>query len=177
LAELAKAGASAPAFAFSARDCKFDLHWIAMRILPVILLLLLGAPTVFSQSEFPPDVYTSKEFLNQIAQDRIYLFLSSRTAESLLVQKIEPQMHHKDMEALVTGTVVIAFEITKEGTVRHPIVVYGPKLLQAPVIEAVRQWRFKPFVLGGKPTPVATSVLISITFNDWGVSLRNSPSK
>ena len=148
-----------------------------MRILLVILLLLLAAPTAVPQSEFPADVYTSKEFLNQIAQDRIYLFLSSKTAESLLVQKIEPQMHHKDMEAIVTGTVVIAFEITKEATVRHPTVVYGPKLLQPPVIEAVRLWRFKPFVLGGKPTPVATSVSIPITFKDWGVTLRNPHPK
>ena len=148
-----------------------------MRTLPAILLLLLAAQTVFSQTEFPADVYTSKEFLNQIAQDKIYLFLSSKTAESLLVQKIEPRMHHKDMEAIVTGTVIIAFEITEEGTVRHPTVVYGPRLLQPPVLEAVRQWRFKPFVLGGKPTPMATSVSIPITFNDWGVTLRNPPSK
>lgn len=148
-----------------------------MRILPAILLLLLATPPVVSQTEFPADVYTSKEFLNQIAQDRIYLFLSSRTAESLLVQKIEPRMHHKDMEALVTGTVVIAFEITKEGTVRHPMVVSGPKLLQPPVLEAVRRRRYKPFLLNGKPTPVATSVSIQVTINDRGITFLDTPQK
>jgi TonB family protein len=148
-----------------------------MRILPAILLLLLATPTVVSQTEFPADVYTSKEFLNQIAQDKIYLFLSSKTAESLLVQKSDPQYQIKGMQALVTGTVVIAFEITSEGAVRHAMVISGPKMLQASVLEAVRRRRYKPFLLNGKPTAVATSVSIQVTINDRGVTFRDTPQK
>jgi TonB family protein len=146
-----------------------------MRILPVILLLLLTAPTVVSQSGFPADVYTSKEFLNHISQDRIYLFLSSKTAESLLVQKTDPQLQIKGVQALVTGTVIIAFEITSEGTVRHAMVVSGPRMLQAAVLEAVCRRRFRPFLLNGKPTAVATSVSIQVTINDRGVTFRDTP--
>jgi len=137
----------------------------------------LAAPTAVPQSEFPADVYTSKEFLNQIAQDKIYLLLSSKTAESLLVLKSDPQYHLKGMQARVTGTVVIAFEITNEGTVRHAMVVSGPRMLQASVLEAVRRRRYKPFLLNGKPTPVATSVSIQVTIDDRGVTFRDTPQR
>jgi TonB family protein len=146
-------------------------------VFATILFLFLAAQTAVSQTTLPADVYTSREFLNQCIQDKVYLFLSSKTAESLLIQRVNPQMHHRDMEAVVTGTVVIAFEITREGTVRHAMVISGPKMLQPPVLEAFRQWRYKPYLLNGKPTIVATSASIPITLNNWGVTVRNTPSK
>ena len=58
---------------------------------------------------------------------------------------------------------IIAFEITKDGKVRHAMAVSGPRLLQGPVLAAVRQWTFKPYMLGGQPTIVATSFALAVS--------------
>ena len=60
-------------------------------------------------------------------------------------------------QARVSGTVIIAFETTKDGKVRRAMTVSGPKLQQAPVLAAVRQWTFKPYPLHGEPATVATT--------------------
>ena len=65
--------------------------------------------------------------------------------------------------ARVSGTVIIAFEITTAGKVRHAMAVSGPKLLRPTVLAAVKQWTFKPFALNGEPTPVATSVPVTVS--------------
>jgi len=62
-----------------------------------------------------------------------------------------------------SGTVIIAFEIAKDGKVRHAMTVSGPRLLQAPVLTAVKQWTFKPYLLSGKPTIVATSISLTVS--------------
>jgi TonB family protein len=111
----------------------------------------------------PLDQVTSKEFLQQLIQDHVYLFVAPKVAESLLTNRVEPVMPHGDMMARVSGTVVIAFEITKSGNVRHAMAVSGPKLLRPTVLAAVKQWTFKPFLLNGEPTPVATSVPVTVS--------------
>ena len=64
------------------------------------------------------------------------------------------------MGARNMGTVVIAIEIERDGTVRHQIVLTGPKLLQHAAIEAVRKYKYKPYVLNGVPTRVGSTVSI-----------------
>jgi TonB family protein len=109
------------------------------------------------------DQVTSKEFLQQLIQDGVYIFIAPKVAESLLTHRVEPALPHGEMMARVSGTVIIAFEITGDGKVRHAIAVSGPKLLQGSVLAAVRQWTFKPYLLRGKPTTVATSIPLTVS--------------
>jgi TonB family protein len=106
---------------------------------------------------------TSREFLKQLVEDGIYNFISSGVAESRVTHRVEPVLPHGDMMARVSGTVIIAFEISKAGRVRHAMAVSGPKLLQAPVLAAVTQWTFKPYLLRGEPTAVATSIQLTVS--------------
>ncbi len=129
-----------------------------------LLLMLLPIPLqAQSQTTQPFDQVTSREFLEQLLQDGVYVFISSGVAQSLVVHRVEPVMPHGDMMARVSGTVIIAFEITKEGKIRHAMAVSGPKLLQARVLAAVRQWTFKPYVLRGQPITVATSIQLTVS--------------
>jgi protein TonB len=41
--------------------------------------------------------------------------------------------------------------------------VSGPRLLQPATLVAVKQWTFKPFVLNGEPTTVATSIPLTMS--------------
>jgi TonB family protein len=142
-----------------------EIELCAMKASKLLLLLAIAPPIALSQHEpgEQVDQVTSKEFLQQLIQDGVYLFIAPKVAESLVTQRTEPNMPHGDMVARVSGTVIIAFEITKDGKVRHPMAVSGPKLLQAPVLAAVRQWKFKPYTINGEAVTVATSIPLTVS--------------
>jgi hypothetical protein len=132
----------------------------------VTVLLFTIAPILgFAQPEpgRPLDQVASKDFLQQLIQDNVYFWVSQKVAESLLVHRVEPVMRRGEMMAAISGTVIIAFEISQEGKVRHAMAVSGPQLLRPPVLAAVKQWTFKPYTLNGKPTTVATSIPITVS--------------
>ena len=66
------------------------------------------------------------------------------------------------MAARVTGTVVVAIEIDRNGDVLHPKVVTGPRMLQKAVLDAVRKYKYKPYLLNGKPIEVETTVSVAV---------------
>jgi TonB family protein len=138
---------------------------LAMKVSHIVLLFALIPASDFAQSEPGErlDQVTSKEFLQQLIQDRVYFFIAPKVAESLLTHRVEPTLPHGDMMARVSGTVIVALEITKDGKVRHPMVVSGPRLLQPLALAAVKQWAFKPFVLNGEPMTVATSIPLTMS--------------
>jgi len=58
----------------------------------------------------------------------------------------------------VEGDVVLAAVIGKDGTVRDLKAVSGPAMLVSSAIQAVRQWRYKPYLLNGQPVEVETQI-------------------
>lgn len=59
------------------------------------------------------------------------------------------------------GTVELRAVISEEGKVERLDVVSGPKELQAPALDAVRQWTYKPYLVKGKAVPVETTVHVT----------------
>ncbi len=58
----------------------------------------------------------------------------------------------------VQGTVVLAATISKAGTIENLRVMSGPVTLQRAALDAVKTWRYKPYMLDGEPAEVETSV-------------------
>jgi outer membrane biosynthesis protein TonB len=135
-----------------------------MKVIELLLLLtfVLRFDAVGQQDQ-AIDQVTSHAFLQQLDRDGVYFFISSKVAESLLIHRVEPSFPHHDMEARVSGTVIIAFELSKNGAILHPMVVSGPALLRPPALAALRQWKCKPYVLRGEPVTVATSIPITMS--------------
>ena len=67
--------------------------------------------------------------------------------------------------ARITGTVAIEALIAEDGTVREAKVLRSVALLDAPALDAVRQWRFTPTLLNGVPVQVIMSVTVTFTLN------------
>ena len=135
-----------------------------MKAARLILLLSILAPlSAQAAQEAPFDQVTSRAFLRQIDQDGIYNFISAKIADSLLEHRVDIDWPHHAMEARIEGTVIVAFEITKDGRVSHPMAVSGPKLLRPAVTKAISQWRFKPYFVNGKPVAVAVSYPLHVT--------------
>ena len=68
--------------------------------------------------------------------------------------------------AHVSGTVVLHAIISKTGTITNLQVISGPEMLRASAVDAVKTWRYKPYILNGEPTEVDTTV--SVNFNMGG---------
>ena len=58
----------------------------------------------------------------------------------------------------VSGTVSVAVTVSRSGIVTSDHAVSGPTELRAAAVAAVRGWRFRPFLVGGTPAEVTTTL-------------------
>jgi TonB family protein len=61
------------------------------------------------------------------------------------------------------GNVVMQAVISKSGTVESVHVIKGHRLLRGAATNAVRAWRYRPYLINGRPVEVATIVSIDFT--------------
>ena len=65
--------------------------------------------------------------------------------------------------ARIQGTVVLQATISKNGTIENLHVISGPPMLQQAAMEAVKTWRYRPYLLNGEPVEVETQVNVIFT--------------
>jgi protein TonB len=61
---------------------------------------------------------------------------------------------------------VIQATISKNGTIENSHAVSGPTMLRQAALDAVKSWRFRPYLLDGEPVEVDTTV--NVVFNLGG---------
>jgi TonB family protein len=89
--------------------------------------------------------------------------ISAGVAQGNLIHGTPPIYPAVAKAARVQGTVVLQARIADDGTVAELHVISGhPMLLQA-AIDAVKQWVYKPYLLGGKPLEVMTTINVVFT--------------
>jgi TonB family protein len=86
--------------------------------------------------------------------------VSTRVSESLLIKKIEPEYPDSARQKHVEGSVVLGAVIDKNGDVGQLSIVSGPTLLVPASLEAVRQWKYKPYLLNGEPLAMQTQITV-----------------
>jgi len=89
--------------------------------------------------------------------------VSEGVAAGLLVVKTAPVYPKLPKKARVYGTVVLTVTVSKTGAVENLNVVSGPEVLWQAALDAVRTWRFKPYLFDNQPTEIATN--LSVNFN------------
>ena len=77
-----------------------------------------------------------------------------------LLNKVEPVYPQLARNARVQGQVVLTAIISKDGTIQDLRVLSGHPLLVPAALDAVRQWRYKPYLLSGEPVEVETTVTV-----------------
>ena len=92
--------------------------------------------------------------------------ISAGVAGGLLIQKTSPVYPQIARQARASGTVVIQATISKTGVIENPRAVSGPTMLRQSALDAVKTWRYKPYLLDGYPVDVETTV--SVTFSLGG---------
>ena len=81
--------------------------------------------------------------------------------EGNLIYRIQPEYPALARQVRVQGTVVLRAVISREGTIENLQVLSGHPLLVKAAMEAVRQWRYRPYVLNGEPVEVETQVTVN----------------
>ena len=89
--------------------------------------------------------------------------ISSGVASGMLVRKVEPIYPKFAKDSRVSGTVVLKATITKTGGIEGLQVVSGPKILSEAAMNAVKYWRYRPYLLNNQPVDVQTT--INLVFN------------
>jgi protein TonB len=92
--------------------------------------------------------------------------VSSGVTQGLLVRKVEPTYPQMAKIARVQGAVLLAALIGKDGTIQnlHVVSTASPLLNQA-ALDAVKQWKYKPYILNGEPVEVDTNITVNFTLS------------
>jgi periplasmic protein TonB len=86
------------------------------------------------------------------------------TSLSLLVHRVEPEYPAQALSQRLEGAVVLQAWIAKDGSVRDLKLVRGYFALGRAAFDAVKQWRFKPFVQNGRPIDFQTSITLNFRY-------------
>lgn len=92
--------------------------------------------------------------------------ISQAVLAGLLASKVLPVYPTTAQQAHVQGMVVLQAEISKDGMVESLRGISGHPLLIPAAIEAVKQWRYKPYVMNGKPTAVNSEIVVNFTLKN-----------
>jgi TonB family protein len=84
--------------------------------------------------------------------------VASAEAESHLIQKITPAVPPLAKMAKIGGTVKLHIVISPAGDVTSVNVISGHPMLVQAAIDAVRKWKYKPFMQNGAAIAVTTEV-------------------
>jgi protein TonB len=89
--------------------------------------------------------------------------ISAGVMQGMVLQKTTPVYPPIAKAARVSGTVVLQAMISKTGTIENLRVISGPAMLQQAAMDAVKSWRYRPYLLNNDPVEVETTVNVIFT--------------
>ena len=89
--------------------------------------------------------------------------VSQGVSQGLLIHKVQPSYPPLARQARIQGTVVLQALIGKDGAIQNLHVVSGHPMLTGAALDAVKQWRYKPYYLNGEPVEVETTINVNFT--------------
>ena len=81
----------------------------------------------------------------------------------MLIHKVQPVYPALARQARIQGTVILQAEISKTGDIINLQAVSGHPMLIPAALDAVKQWKYRPYILNGEPVEVDTQVTVNFT--------------
>ena len=91
--------------------------------------------------------------------------VSQGVSQGLLVHKVTPQYPPLAKQARIQGVVVLQALIGKDGSIQNLHVVSGHPMLTNAALEAVKEWKYKPYFLNGEPVEVETTINVNFSLS------------
>jgi TonB family protein len=107
----------------------------------------------------PVEVETTATFYFSPDQP-INLHLSQSIMEGNLIHKVDPEYPQMAKIAHIQDDVLLSTVIDKQGDTKNLRGISGHPILIQAALHAVRQWKYKPFLLNGEPVEVETTITV-----------------
>jgi len=91
--------------------------------------------------------------------------VSSGVTQGLVMHKVNPVYPPLARQARIQGSVLLQAVISKTGDIVNLQVISGHPMLTGAAIEAVKQWKYKPYILNGEPVEVDTQITVNFTLS------------
>jgi TonB family protein len=104
------------------------------------------------------DAFAADE--NKVVSPKGPINVSAEKMQEQIVSKFPPVYPVGAKKARIQGAVKLDAVVGKTGDVEQLKVITGPKELQQSSLDAVRQWKYKPFLLNGDPVDVKTTITV-----------------
>jgi len=89
--------------------------------------------------------------------------VSAGFSKELLVHKVNPEYPHDARVQHIQGTVLLQTTIDKEGNVSKLELISGDSALAPAAMEAVRQWKYRPYLLNGQAMEMETQIRVNFS--------------
>jgi periplasmic protein TonB len=89
------------------------------------------------------------------------LKVSQGVSQGLLLKRVQPLYPPQALQIRLQGAVQMQATISKEGTITNVKVLSGESMLARSAVDAVRQWKYKPYYLNGEPVDIQTQITIN----------------
>ena len=89
----------------------------------------------------------------------------SHWADGNIIYRVQPSYPPIARQARVQGAVELRAIISKTGTIENLVVVSGHPMLVKSAIEAVRQWRYRAYLLNNEPIEVKTEITVNFVLS------------
>jgi len=91
---------------------------------------------------------------------------SKKEMEGLVVKKVQPIYPPEARKAHIQGEVVLRAIIGEKGNVESLRVMSGPAELAPAAVDAVKQWKYRPYMKDGRAVEVETDITVNFTLAD-----------
>lgn len=88
---------------------------------------------------------------------------TSSIQEGSLLHRVQPAYPPQARIARIQGMVVLAAVISKAGAIENLRVLSGHPMLVKAAIDAVSEWRYRPYILNNEPVEVETQITVNFT--------------
>jgi TonB family protein len=89
------------------------------------------------------------------------LTVSQGVSRGLLVKQPQPMYPANARQARIEGAVELLATISKDGNISAVKTLSGDPQLARAAVDAVKQWKYKPYLLNGEPVEIQTQVTIN----------------
>ena len=82
-----------------------------------------------------------------------------------MIYRVQPVYPLLARQARIQGAVELRAIISKSGTIENLVALRGHPMLIPAAINAVRQWRYRPYLLNNEPIEVETEITVNFVLS------------
>jgi len=129
-------------------------------LITALLLLGLSIPALAQSDDAKPDDNAKPANNAKTPDNSAPHKVDSKVLVGYRIHSVDPVYPPLAQKAQIRGDVVLHAIIDRTGKVTRLMVLSGHPLLAKSALDAVRQWRYRPFLLEGKAVEVDTTITV-----------------